>query len=182
MPCNFFAENPAISFLVIQSKRLPIAYFPELAYYYAVCCMQSYLTLWDPMDCSPQEIFPTRKLNLHPLHLLHWQADSLPLAPSGKPRCQAACSYGSPSPPLQLHWPSRSLWAQQGGLTSRLLLLPFPHLECFFPNSLMASCLHLLLTWAQTSPFHWDPPWPPLFIWIFQEIDTKNKSDVEGFY
>ena len=153
MPCNFFAENPAISFLVIQSKRLPITYFPELAYYCAVCSTQSYPTLWDPMDSSPQgscpwnsldkntgvgcpflpqEVFPIRKLNLHPLHLLHWQADSLPLAPPGKPRCRAACSYWSPSPPLQLHWPTWSLWAQQGGLTSRLLLLPFPHLECFF--------------------------------------------------
>ena len=106
MPCNFFAENPAISFLVIQSKRLPITYFPELAYYCAVCSTQSYLTLWDPMGSSPQgscpwnsldkntgvgcpflpqEVFPIRKLNLHPLHLLHWQADSLPLAPPGKP-------------------------------------------------------------------------------------------------
>ena len=54
MSCNSFAQNPAISFLVIQSKRHPITYFPELAYYCAVCCMQSYPTLWDPMDCSPQ--------------------------------------------------------------------------------------------------------------------------------
>ena len=28
-----------------------------------------------------QEIFPTQGLNLHLLHLLHWQAGSLPLAP-----------------------------------------------------------------------------------------------------
>ena len=63
---------------------------------------QSCLTLGDPMDCSPpgssvhgilqaiilewvampsQEIFPTQGLNLHLLHLLHWQAGSLPLAP-----------------------------------------------------------------------------------------------------
>ena len=59
-----------------------------------------------PMDCNPagssvhgnslgrntrmgchallQGIFPTQGLNLHLLCLLHWQADSLPLAPSGK--------------------------------------------------------------------------------------------------
>ena len=32
-----------------------------------------------------QGIFPTRGLNLLLLHLLHWQVDSLPLAPAGKP-------------------------------------------------------------------------------------------------
>ena len=59
----------------------------------------------NPMDCSPavsngmflgkitgvgchfllQGFFPTQGSNLHLLHLLHCQADSLPLAPSGKP-------------------------------------------------------------------------------------------------
>ena len=32
-----------------------------------------------------QGIFPTRESNPHLLSLLHWQADSIPLAPSGKP-------------------------------------------------------------------------------------------------
>ena len=32
-----------------------------------------------------QGIFLTQGLNLYLLHLLHWQADSLPLAPPGKP-------------------------------------------------------------------------------------------------
>ena len=62
---------------------------------------QSCLTLCDPMDCSParllcpwgflgkhtgagchfllQGILPTQRSNPHLLHLLHWQADSLPL-------------------------------------------------------------------------------------------------------
>ena len=31
-----------------------------------------------------QGIFPTQELNLHLLHLLHWQAGSLPLVPPGK--------------------------------------------------------------------------------------------------
>ena len=30
-------------------------------------------------------LLPTQGLNLHLLHLLHWQAGSLPLAPPGKP-------------------------------------------------------------------------------------------------
>ena len=67
-------------------------------------CMrpQSCLTLCDPMDCCPpgssvharqkywsalpfptQEIFLTQGLNPHFLHLLHWQADSLPLSHLG---------------------------------------------------------------------------------------------------
>ena len=33
-----------------------------------------------------QGIFPTKGSNSHLLNLLHWQADSLPLAPPGKPR------------------------------------------------------------------------------------------------
>ena len=32
-----------------------------------------------------QGIFPTQELNQCLLHLLHWQSDSLPLAPCGKP-------------------------------------------------------------------------------------------------
>ena len=32
-----------------------------------------------------QEIFLSQGLNPHLLHLLHWRADSLPLAPHGKP-------------------------------------------------------------------------------------------------
>ena len=64
-------------------------------------CARWYLTLRNAMDCSPpgssvhgvfqarmlervaisllQRIFPTQGSNLHLLHLLHWQADSLPL-------------------------------------------------------------------------------------------------------
>ena len=75
----------------------------------AVLCLVSQLcpTLCDSMDCSPpgssvygdspgkntgvgchallQGIFPTQGSNLCLLNLLHWQADSLPLAPHGKP-------------------------------------------------------------------------------------------------
>ena len=70
-------------------------------------CAQSCLTLCNPRDCSPlgssvhvifqarntgvgchfllQGIFPTQELKLYLLHLLHWQVDSLPLVPPGKP-------------------------------------------------------------------------------------------------
>ena len=33
----------------------------------------------------PQGIFPTQRSNPYLLHLLHWQEDSLPLVPPGKP-------------------------------------------------------------------------------------------------
>ena len=66
---------------------------------------QWYLTLCSPMDCNPpcssvhgilqvstgvgchfflQGIFPIQGSNLHLFSLLHWQEDSLPLAPPGK--------------------------------------------------------------------------------------------------
>jgi len=69
---------------------------------------QSCPTLCNSMDCNParllcpwsypskntgvgyhfllQGIFLTQGSNLHLLHLLHWQEDSLPLMPPGKPK------------------------------------------------------------------------------------------------
>ena len=73
--------------------------------------LQSYPTLREPMDCSPpgssvhgilqartleqvaifllQRLFLTQESNPHLLCLLHWQADSLLVEPSGKPSCPA---------------------------------------------------------------------------------------------
>ena len=39
-------------------------------------------------------IFQTHGLNLHLLHLLHWQVGSLPLAPPGKPMCVCVYVWG----------------------------------------------------------------------------------------
>ena len=72
---------------------------------------QSFLTLCDPMDCSPpgssvhgifqarilelvaistsRGIFPTQGFNWHLLCLLHWQADSFTTEPPGKPKVSA---------------------------------------------------------------------------------------------
>ena len=78
-------------------------------------------TLCDPMDCSLpgssihrdspgkntevgfhdflQGIVPTQGSNPCLLHILHWQADSWPLVPPGKPvgtaACSTACMYSS---------------------------------------------------------------------------------------
>ena len=41
---------------------------------------------WSGCHALFQRIFPTQGLNLHLLHLLYWQAGSLPLATSGKPQ------------------------------------------------------------------------------------------------
>ena len=40
---------------------------------------------WSGLPSLLQGIFPTEESNLQLLHLLHWQMDSLPLAPPGKP-------------------------------------------------------------------------------------------------
>ena len=64
-------------------------------------CVQLFVTLWTVACQAPlsmgfsntavgcrfllQGIFPTQGLNLRLLHLLHWHAGSLPLAPAGKP-------------------------------------------------------------------------------------------------
>ena len=77
--------------------------------------LQSYPTLYNPMDCSPpgssvhgdsagknsgvgchallQGIFPTQGLNPCLLCLLHWQIGSLPLAPFGK--SYSSVSFGT---------------------------------------------------------------------------------------
>ena len=69
------------------------AFFPSR---YGVCVLtQLCLTFWDPIHCR-QEFrsmlpfpiagdLPTQGSNPHLLRLLHWQADTLPLAPPGKP-------------------------------------------------------------------------------------------------
>ena len=77
--------------------------------------LQSCLTLCNPVDYSlpgsvcpwdspgkntgmgchalPEGIFPTQVSIQCLLHLLHWQGDSLPLAPCGKPKQKAAMIY-----------------------------------------------------------------------------------------
>ena len=48
-----------------------------------------------------QRIFPTQKQNLSLLHLLHWQADSLPLASPEKPiSVHCCCSVAQSRPTL----------------------------------------------------------------------------------
>ena len=41
---------------------------------------------WDGCHFLLQGIFLTQGLNLHLLHILHWQVDSLKLVPPGKPK------------------------------------------------------------------------------------------------
>ena len=73
----------------------------------AACCMLSHVTPWTAatrlllswdfpgkntgVGCHflLQGIFPSQGLNPHLLHPLYWQADSLPLAPPGKPQLPA---------------------------------------------------------------------------------------------
>ena len=86
-------------------KSIRLYKIPECSEVLHICermCAQSYLTLCDPMDCSPPEnspgkntgvgchfqlqgIFPTQRLNPHLFCLMHWQGDSLPLHHLGRP-------------------------------------------------------------------------------------------------
>ena len=81
--------------------------------------LQSCPTLCNPMDCSLpdssvhadspgkntgvgchallQGIFPSQGLNPSPLHLLHWQVDSLPAEPPEKPIQEAGRCYLAPT-------------------------------------------------------------------------------------
>ena len=48
-----------------------------------------------------QGIFPTQGLNSHVSCLLHWQADSLPLAPRGKPFAMGTYIFNRDEPQRQ---------------------------------------------------------------------------------
>ena len=47
---------------------------------------------WGGMTLPTPGVFPTQGSNSHFLHLLHWQAASLPLVPPGKPKANNTAS------------------------------------------------------------------------------------------
>ena len=53
-------------------------------------CLENLMIVWKEywggLPFPPRGDLPNPGINPHLLHLLHWQADSLPLAPPGKPR------------------------------------------------------------------------------------------------
>ena len=109
----FCRSGHLLSCFIIFSVRFEASTFSSCLLFWtiltAVWCVyaQLCLTLCDPMDCSPpgssvlgifqarilewvaisysRLIFLTQGSNLSLLCFLHWQADSLPLAPLGKP-------------------------------------------------------------------------------------------------
>ena len=112
---------------------------------------QSCPTRCDPMDCSPpgssvqwnspgkntgvgchfllQGIFTIQGLNLHLLRLLHWQADSLPVVPSGRSKYRQTKGQNR-HPGKGTHTHTHS-WATPKGLhgitqISRLTVTPTP--------------------------------------------------------
>ena len=73
-----------------------------------------------------QGIFPTQGLNPSLLHLLHWQAESLPLVPPGKslesPKTsQKICYLLNPTPGTTLCMRIRSSYKEQRVQSSRTL-------------------------------------------------------------
>ena len=60
---------------------------------------------WSELPCLLQGIFSAQESNLHPLHLLYWQGDPLPLSHLGGPKLlqeseQQACRQGKQKPPF----------------------------------------------------------------------------------
>ena len=118
--------------------------------------LQSCLTLCDPMDCSLagsavcgilqarilllQGIFSTQGLNPS---LLHWQADSLPLAPRGKPLMTFSSVQSLSHVRLSvIPWTA----ARQASLsiTSFRSLLIFMYTELVMPSNHLILCCPLL--------------------------------------
>ena len=90
-----------------ERRTLVLGWWKKFSLYICLCAqsLQLCVTLWDPMDYSSpsssvrgilqarilewvvvpfSRIFPTQGSNPHLLHLLRWEAGSLPLAPPGK--------------------------------------------------------------------------------------------------
>ena len=106
--------HPFVSSFLFLEVLTPVDLCPRRNHLLTQVCVcvcsvtQLCLTLCDPMDCSLpgssvhgifqarilewvaissfQRIFPTQGWNPYLLPLLHWQADSLPPAPPGKPK------------------------------------------------------------------------------------------------
>ena len=109
------------------------------AYFVVVLFTKLCPTLWDPTDCSPpgssvhedspgkntgvgcyallQGIFPTKGLNLHFLHLLHWQANSLLLSHQGSPFRTVSFA--------KRKWVLKSPWGRERKQKELMYLTPF---------------------------------------------------------
>ena len=134
------------------------------------------LCLWDfpgkntGLDCHAllQGIFPTQGLNPQFLHLLHWQAGFLPLAPPGKPKkphqfrsVTQLC--------LTLHDPWTVASQASLSITSFQSLLKLMSIESVMPFN------HLILS-----------PSPPAFNLsqhqgLFQRVDLSHQAKVLEF-
>ena len=113
LPLSFLSTFifPKIRIHMMLERKI-LVYFNLIKSYILIkckgCCAQLCLTLCDPMDCSPpgssvHGSFPARILEWVAnsssrgfsllggqnclLHLLQWQADSLPLSHLGNPKC-----------------------------------------------------------------------------------------------
>ena len=65
---------------------------------------------WSGFPCPPQGIFRIQGSNTCLLHLLHWQADSLPLATPGKPPIDTLQHLNYPLERNNISWYNDALW------------------------------------------------------------------------
>ena len=185
-------------------QRLVWTQTPLLSAEWRVCACsvaQSCPTLCDPMDCSPpgssvyeifqarntgvgchfllQGIFPTQESNLCLLHSLHWQVDSLPLAPPGNPWSQNKClGHGCPVS-CKTNFVSSS-WAHNSfsyfGYPLIFASLSLPHPSPTSPWTVQTQC---------DSPQWLQMHWMFIFaewVWLSVKIDTwlMLKQDIKN--
>ena len=108
-PCNLQTDQEIESSLPVPQKRLcPLAVPKHYLFQMCMCHAPLLVTLyivalqaplsWDSPGKNTgagghvllQGIFLAQGSNLHLLHFLHWQTDSLPLPPPGKPTSKVA--------------------------------------------------------------------------------------------
>ena len=108
-----------------------------------------------------QEIFQTKRQNLHLLSICHWKASSsLLLAPPGKPTCYPPLKHPNDFQKL-------GIW--------RIRKLASSNIHCLSPQNLELSLLNWLLEWKNKQksslnlflPYMWGPWW-----WDMKEQST----------
>ena len=90
---HFLVRTPAYNVFIglyacMLSRFSRVQLFATLstvAYQFPLSMGFSRKECWSGLPCPPPGIFPIQGLNPCLLHLLHWQACSLPLVPLGKP-------------------------------------------------------------------------------------------------
>ena len=108
---------------------------------------------WSGLPCPPPGIFPTQVLNPCLLCLLHWQVDSLPLSPSGKPRTSCTMLHMS----SESGYPSGKSFSLSSlsDVTCRVFTMLFFRLRKFPSISSFLRVFIIIGCWVLSNAFLW---------------------------